>query len=131
MFMIIVIGLFVAMDPRHLSSAGCNGWCRGATAREFATTIDRMGETLRRLLAGRLLGMVAEGVLTGIALTIGGVPMAMMLGILTGLLAFIPNIGAFISGVLMVAVGFSAGTRHRLLGDRHLCHRPDASTAMC
>ena len=28
----------------------------------------------------------------------------------TGLLAFIPNIGAFTSGVLMVAVGFSAGT---------------------
>ena len=65
---------------------------------------------LRRLLAGRLLGMVAEGVLTGTALAIGGVPMAMILGILTGLLAFIPNIGAFISGALLIAVGFSAGT---------------------
>ena len=30
-------------------------------------------------------------------------------GIITGILAFIPNIGAFVSGVLMVAVGFSAG----------------------
>jgi predicted PurR-regulated permease PerM len=53
--------------------------------------------------------MAAEGVLTWIALMIGGVPMALILGILTGLLAFIPNIGAFISGLLMVAVGFSAG----------------------
>ncbi len=35
--------------------------------------------------------------------------MALLLGILTGLLAFIPNIGAFTSGVLMIAVGFSAG----------------------
>ena len=35
--------------------------------------------------------------------------MALILGILTGMLAFIPNIGAFVSGVLMVAVGFSAG----------------------
>jgi predicted PurR-regulated permease PerM len=43
-------------------------------------------------------------------LAIGGVPMAALLGLLTGLLAFIPNIGALISGVLMVAVGFSAGT---------------------
>ena len=77
---------------------------------EFATVLERMGKTLRRLLAGRLLGMVAEGVLTGTALAIGGVPMAMILGILTGLLAFIPNIGAFISGALMIAVGFSAGT---------------------
>ena len=43
-----------------------------------------MGKTMRRLLAGRLLGMAAEGVLTWIALMIGGVPMALMLGILTG-----------------------------------------------
>jgi predicted PurR-regulated permease PerM len=40
----------------------------------------------------------------------GGVPMAALLGLLTGLLAFIPNVGAIISGLLMVAVGFSAGT---------------------
>jgi len=33
--------------------------------------------------------------------------MAALLGILTGLLAFIPNIGAIVSGVLMVLVGFS------------------------
>ena len=36
--------------------------------------------------------------------------MAALLGLLTGLLAFIPNIGAIVSGMLMVAVGFSAGT---------------------
>lgn len=35
--------------------------------------------------------------------------MALLLGIITGILAFIPNVGAFASGVLMVAVGFSAG----------------------
>jgi predicted PurR-regulated permease PerM len=42
-------------------------------------------------------------------LTLGGVPMAALLGLVTGVLAFIPNIGAITSGVLMVAVGFSAG----------------------
>jgi len=36
--------------------------------------------------------------------------MAALLGLVTGVLAFIPNIGAITSGVLMVAVGFSAGT---------------------
>ena len=35
--------------------------------------------------------------------------MAALLGLVTGVLAFIPNIGAITSGVLMVAVGFSAG----------------------
>ena len=59
---------------------------------------------IRRLILTGLL------VLIGIALSIGGVPMAMILGILTGLLAFIPNIGAIVSGVLLILVGFSAGT---------------------
>jgi predicted PurR-regulated permease PerM len=53
--------------------------------------------------------MVFEGILTYIALAAYGVPMAALLGILTGLLAFIPNVGAFVSGILMVLVGFSGG----------------------
>jgi predicted PurR-regulated permease PerM len=76
---------------------------------EFARTLVKMGATLRRLLAGRLLGMAVEGVASGIALAVGGVPMAMLLGIIAGILAFIPNVGAIVTGVLMVAVGFSAG----------------------
>ncbi|GAA0679330.1 putative PurR-regulated permease PerM [Sphingomonas insulae] len=109
MFMIVVIGLFVAMDPGTYSR-GLEWMVPRSNRAEFAVVLQRMGKTLRRLLAGRLLGMAAEGVLTWIALSIGGVPMAMILGILTGLLAFIPNIGAFISGALMIAVGFSAGS---------------------
>jgi predicted PurR-regulated permease PerM len=35
--------------------------------------------------------------------------MAALLGLVTGVLAFIPNIGAITSGLLMVSVGFSAG----------------------
>jgi len=108
-FMIAVIGLFVAIDPTTYRR-GLEWMVPRGARPEFAITVSRMGRTLRRLLAGRLLGMAAEGALTWIALMIGGVPMALILGILTGLLAFIPNIGAFVSGALMVAVGFSAGT---------------------
>jgi predicted PurR-regulated permease PerM len=54
--------------------------------------------------------MIFEGVFTWFMLTIGGIPMAGLLGLLTGVLAFIPNIGAITSGLLMVAVGFSASS---------------------
>jgi len=108
LLMVVVIGLFVAMEPR-LYDRGLQ-WLVPSDARaEFAITIDRMALTLRRLLAGRLLGMLFEGTLIWIALTIGGVPMALVLGLIAGVLAFIPNIGAIVTGVLMVAVGFSAG----------------------
>ncbi|WP_254447696.1 AI-2E family transporter [Sphingomonas sp. ID1715] len=107
-FLVIVIGLFIALEPR-LYERGL-AWLIPTRQRPHTrVTIDRMAHTMRRLMAGRLLGMVVEGILTWIALSIGGVPIALLLGILTGLLAFIPNVGAFISGVIMVAVGFSAG----------------------
>ncbi|MEH3122636.1 MAG: AI-2E family transporter [Sphingomonas phyllosphaerae] len=113
-FMIVVLGLFIAIDP-HGYERGLQWMVPERNRVEFAVTLKRMAQTLRRLLAGRLLGMAFEGVLTAIALWIVGVPMAMILGILTGLLAFIPNIGAFISGALMVAVGFSAGAHTGVL----------------
>src|SRR3546814_19703601 len=73
-----------------------------------------MGFTLRRLMAGRLLGMAVEGVGTWLACLAVGIPMAALMGLLTGLLAFIPNIGAIVAGVLLVLVGFSAGPDTRL-----------------
>jgi predicted PurR-regulated permease PerM len=68
-----------------------------------------MAFTLRRLMAGRLVGMAFEGVFTFLMLFFYGVPMAALLGIITGLLAFIPNLGAIVTGILMVLVGFSGG----------------------
>lgn len=108
MFMIAILGLFLALEPR-VYERGLQWMVPIEHRDEFAITLARMATTMRRLLAGRLLGMLFEGVITWILLSIAGVPMALLLGIITGVLAFIPNIGAFISGVLMVAVGFSAG----------------------
>ncbi len=106
--MILVIGVFIAIEPR-LYERGI-AWMLPMEKRDsFYQTSARMGQTLRRLMAGRLLGMAVEGVGTGVALAIVGVPMAALLGILTGLLAFLPNIGAIVSGVLIILVGFSAG----------------------
>ncbi len=75
----------------------------------FYRIVEHAGFTLRRLLFGRLIAMVFEGVFVWVTLTLGAVPMAGLLGLVTGVLAFIPNIGAITSGVLMIAVGFSAG----------------------
>ena len=108
LFLIIVLGIYFAAEPR-LYQRGL-AWMLPADQRTyFQGTAHLMGKSLRRLLAGRLLGMGIEGVATWILLEIYGVPMAALLGLLTGLLAFLPNIGAPISGMLMVLVGFSGG----------------------
>jgi len=109
LFLIVIIGIYVALEPR-LYERGV-AWMLPREEREdFCITASRMASTMRRLMAGRLVGMVFEGVFTWIMLAAYGVPMAVLLGILTGLLAFIPNLGALIAGILMVLVGFSGGT---------------------
>jgi len=107
--LVLVLGIFMAMEPR-LYERGLAWMLPPSTRQNFYVTSARMGSVLRRLLAGRLVGMVVEGAGVWIGLEIGGVPMAALLGIITGLLTFIPNIGAFISGMLVVLVGFSAGS---------------------
>lgn len=115
LILILIIGIYLAAEPK-LYERGV-AWVLPENRRaDFYTTASRMAYTMRRLMAGRIVGMFFEGVFTWAMLAFGGqligvgaVPMAALLGILTGLLAFIPNIGAFVSGVLMVLVGFSGG----------------------
>jgi predicted PurR-regulated permease PerM len=107
--LIVVIGVFLAIEPR-LYERGV-AWMLPLHSRDnFYGTASAIGATLRRLMAGRLFAMLIEGFGTWTLLSIGNVPMASLLGLLTGLFAFLPNIGALISGALMVLVGFSGGT---------------------
>ncbi len=106
--LITIIGIYVSLEPR-LYERGFAWMLPREKRQDFHITASRMAETMRRLMAGRLLGMVFEGAITWLMLWAYGVPMAALLGILTGLLAFIPNVGAVISGILMVLVGFSGG----------------------
>jgi predicted PurR-regulated permease PerM len=107
-FLIVVLGIYFAAEPQ-LYRRGF-AWMLPREERDsFDVTAAQMGRTLRMLMFGRLVGMAVEGVGTWLMLAIYGVPMAGLLGLLTGLLAFLPNIGAPISGLLMVLVGFSGG----------------------
>lgn len=107
-FLIAVMAIYFAAEPQ-LYRRGFAWLLPQQERSHFEGTATIMGKTLRRLLAGRLLGMVVEGVATWALLAVYGVPMAGLLGLLTGLLAFLPNIGAPISGILMILVGFSGG----------------------
>lgn len=114
LLLIVIIGIYVVIEPR-LYERGVAWMLPKPRRNEFYETASRMGYTMRRLMFGRLVGMLFEGVFTYIMLVGYGlvtgdpIPMAALLAILTGLLAFVPNIGAVISGGLMVLVGFSGG----------------------
>jgi predicted PurR-regulated permease PerM len=113
---ILFLGIYFALEPR-LYERGIAWILPEARREEFYLTSDLMGHKLRHLLGGRLFGMLFEALFTWGMLSLYAVfnegvpvPMALLLGMITGILAFIPNIGAVISGTLMVLVGFSGGS---------------------
>lgn len=64
------------------------------------------GHTLCTWFAARLLTMAVTATLVTVGLTILHIPLAFGLGILAGVLAFIPNIGAFIAAAPAVVLAF-------------------------
>jgi predicted PurR-regulated permease PerM len=73
-------------------------------AREVLT---QMAATLRGWLLGQLVGMVFISLTIWLLLWAFGVPMAMLLALLTGALNFIPYLGPFIAVIPMVLVALT------------------------
>ena len=75
----------------------------------IAEVLALVGETLRHWLVGRAFLMVTNGALTAIGLWLLGIPLALTLGLIAGLLNFIPNIGPLIAGVPAVLIAWTVG----------------------
>lgn len=73
-----------------------------------------LGQTLRSWLVGKLLSMLIVAVLTWVGLWILGIPLALILGITAGLLAFVPNFGPVAALVLGVLVAATQGPQKML-----------------
>ena len=73
-----------------------------------------MARTLRDWLLGQLVAMATVGALTGVGLWLIGVPQALALGIVAGLLDFVPNVGPILASVPGILAAASAGTAQAL-----------------
>jgi predicted PurR-regulated permease PerM len=67
--------------------------------------IDRLDLAMRGWLESTVLAMVFVGVVTWIGLTLLGLDEALALGVIAGVLAFVPTFGTLIAVILSVAVG--------------------------
>ena len=75
------------------------------------TALDHVGRTLRLWSLGQLIDMIAVGVLTGIGLTLLGLPLALALAVLAGLLTFIPYFGAIAAAIPAALLAFAEDWR--------------------
>jgi predicted PurR-regulated permease PerM len=105
LILILFLSIYIGMEPdlykrglMHLFPHRVRG-----RADEVLTAIAM---TLRKWLVTQLVAMVVIGVVTTVALTLLGIKAALPLGIIAGLLEFIPMAGPILSGIPAVAMGF-------------------------
>ena len=95
---ILFVGLFVAATP----GTYVDGTLSLIPRRHRPAVRETLGHCYTALtgwLLGQLLSMVFIGVVTAVGLWLLGVPLAMVLGVIAGVLNFVPNVGPILAGV--------------------------------
>lgn len=104
-FIVLLVAVYFASEPRFYSDGFTKLFPVQKRAR-VAEILHTIYETLRWWLIGKVGSMIFIGVLTWIGLSIIGVPLALTLGLLAGLLSFIPNFGPILSAVPAILLAF-------------------------
>lgn len=103
-----LMGLYLAFDVR-LYRDGLVQLFRPPHRPAVSDALDAAGHALSRWLLGQALTMLAVGVAVAVGLALLGMPMALALGLISGLLEFVPFLGPIASGALAVLVAFVQG----------------------
>ncbi len=108
LLLIVFIGIFTAADPDLYRQ----GLLRLVPIRWRTRVNEVLDETSHKLwwwILGQLFSMSVVGIATGIGLWLLGIPFAATLGLLSGLLTFIPNFGPILAAVPAILLGLSHG----------------------
>jgi predicted PurR-regulated permease PerM len=108
LILVVVVALYVAVDPK-LYHRGLMHLFPHRMRPRAGEVLSELATMLRRWLATQLVAMLVIGAVTTTVLALIGVRAAVALGIIAGLLEFIPYVGPILSAVPAVAMGFLTG----------------------
>ena len=106
--LVLFLSLYFAVDPKLYRNGVLLLLPEGVRPR-VGDALDASGEALRKWLLGQLGAMAVVGVLTALGLWLVGVPMAIPLGILSGILDFVPIVGPLVAAIPGILIAFSQG----------------------
>lgn len=108
LIIVLVLGLYLVLDPVTYK-AGALRLVPVDHRERVQETFRELEVLLKRWLAGRFFSMFVVGLMTWIGLALVGVPFAMALAVLVGVLSFIPNFGPILSAIPGILMGLLAG----------------------
>ncbi|MEA2764348.1 MAG: hypothetical protein QOK07_752 [Gemmatimonadaceae bacterium] len=103
--LVIFLAIYLAINPSIYRRGFIHLVPAGARARAEAV-LTAIGVTLRRWLVTQLIAMIVIGAVTTVVLMALKVRAAVPLGILAGLLEFVPTLGPILSSLPAIAMGF-------------------------
>jgi predicted PurR-regulated permease PerM len=103
---ILFVGIYFAVSP-GVYRRGFIKLVPPARRKRADEVAHEIGGTLARWLLGTSCSMLIAGIATSVGLTLLGVPLGLILGIIAGLLDFIPYIGPIMAGVPAVLIALS------------------------
>lgn len=106
--LIFFVGIFLAMAPASYRDGIVLLFPKPKRPR-VREIMNDMGDTLWSWLIGRFGSMAVTGIGATVVLLACGVPMAVLLGLVTAALTFIPNIGGLVSLLLAVLFALPQG----------------------
>ena len=95
---VMIIGLYLALQPHGYANTLIRLF-PPENQRKVVEIGRAVGRALRRWLVGRGVSMLLVGVTSTLGLWLIGIPFPILLGVLAGLLTFIPYLGPIISAV--------------------------------
>ena len=101
--LVLIAGLYIAATPK-VYKAGLVKLFPQQQHELVRDSLDTAGRALKLWLASQLIAMTCVGVLTALALWFIGVPYAFALGLIAGLLDFIPFIGPILGAVPAILI---------------------------
>ncbi|GAB0113359.1 AI-2E family transporter [Acidisoma sp. C75] len=113
-FVLVVTIVYFASSP-HLYLKGLTALLPPARRPRALEVLAKVGHVLRWWFLGQLIAMLVVGVFTVIGLAIIGMPMALALGVMAGLLTFVPYFGAILAAIPALAIALGQGLHMALL----------------
>ena len=114
LFGVVFVGAYLLVDVRRMKAAFLRAAPHGY--RHDAKTLwEAFGYSLSKYLGGLALVMVIQGAVSAVGLFLLGVPYALVLGAVVSIMAVIPYLGAWISGILAVIVALTVSPTTALL----------------